>query len=234
MEARLKVASNRLGSPVEHIVASIRSEDYGLSLDMLRKKVVRLLANRGIIGGSMIFHGFRYASRKEAKIKGVPFGWRWSPHFHILGFVGGEGYVVCRKCKGGDCYACKGFEGVTRRENKKYGWIVKVLDKRKTVGGTCWYQLNHCSVRRGSKKSHATTWFGACSYRKMEIINGEKDVGIQHKCPICDSELVHLRYLGEKKLLLTRRGEILCMFSVMARRFGRWRMKANAIKGVGK
>jgi hypothetical protein len=212
MEARLKVASNRLGSSVEHIVASIRSEDYGLSLEALRKKVVKLLANRGIIGGSIIFHGFRYANRFEAQRKGVLFGWRWSPHFHILGFVGGEGYTLCRKCKGGDCYACKGFEGVTRRENKKDGWVVKVLDKRKTVGGTCWYQLNHCSIRRGSKKSHATTWFGACSYRKLEIINGD-GVGIHHKCPICDSELVHVRYLSENKLLFTRRGEVLSMFA---------------------
>jgi len=61
--------------------------------------------------------------------------------------------------------------------------------------------------------SHAVTWFGVCSYRKMEIINGEEDIGIQHKCPICNSELVHLRYLGEEKLLLTRRGEIRCMFA---------------------
>ena len=90
--------------------------------------------------------------------------------------------------------------------------VVKVLEKRKTVGGTCWYQLNHCSIQRGSKKSHATTWFGACSYRKLEIINGD-DVGIQHKCPICNSELVHVRYLGDSKLLLTRKGEVLSMFA---------------------
>ena len=212
MDARLKVASNRFGLPVEHIVVSIRSEDYGLSLDALRKKAVKLMANRGIIGGSIIFHGFRYANRFEAQRRGVPFGWRWSPHFHILVFVGGEGYGSCRKCKGGDCYACKGFEGITRRENKKDGWIVKVLDKRKTVGGTCWYQLNHCSIQRGSKKSHATTWFGVCSYRMLEIINGD-DVGIQHKCPICNSELVHIRYLGNSKLLLTRKGEVLSMFA---------------------
>ena len=134
------------------------------------------------------------------------------PYFHILGFVGGEGYGLCRKCKGGDCYACKVLEGVTRRENKKDGWVVRVLDKRKTVGGTCWYQLNHCSIRRGSKKSHATTWFGACSYRKLEIINGD-DVGIKHKCSICNSELVHVRYLGGSKLLLTRKGEVLSMFA---------------------
>ncbi len=170
------------------------------------------MSNRGIIGGSIIFHGFRYANKKEAKIKGVPFGWRWSPHFHVLGFVVAKGMVNAENAKAVTVMLAKALK-VRQDAKKKDGWLVKVLDKRKTVGGTCWYQLNHCSIQRGSKKSHATTWFGACSYRKLEIINGEKDVGIQHKCPICDSELVHVRYLGQEKLLLTRRGEIQCMFA---------------------
>lgn len=211
MERRLKEASNRFGL-VEHIVASVPVEEYGLSLEALRKKAIKILLNRGIIGGSMIFHGFRYANRKESARKGVPFGWRWNPHFHVLGFVGGEGYGRCRSCKGADCYVCKGFEGVTRFENKKDGWVVKVLEKRKTVGGTCWYQLNHCSVRRGSKKSHAATWFGVCSYRKLRLING-KDVGIKHKCPICSSDLVRIRYLGAfSEISISRRGELVSMY----------------------
>jgi hypothetical protein len=212
MEERLKKASVSYGL-VEHIVASVPAELYGLSLEALRKKTVEILSNRGIIGGSMIFHGFRYANRKEAVSKGVPFGWRWSPHFHILGFVGGEGYGRCRTCKGADCYACGGFEGLTMREHKKDNWIVKVLEKRKTVGGTCWYQLNHCSIRRGSKKSHAATWFGVCSYRKLKLING-KDVGTRHTCPICGSELVRVRYLGDfSELSISWRGEIMSMFA---------------------
>lgn len=214
MEARLRGASSNYGL-VEHIVASVPAKLYGLSLEALRKEAMKILYNRGIIGGSMIFHGFRYANRKEADRKGVPFGWRWNPHFHILGFVGGEGYGKCRTCKGKDCYSCKGFEGVTRIENKKDGWLVKVLDKRKTVGGTCWYQLNHCSIRRGGKKSHAATWFGVCSYRKLKLING-KDVGIKHTCPICSSELVRIRYLGDFHNLgpITRRGEMVAMFDM--------------------
>jgi hypothetical protein len=98
-------------------------------------------------------------------------------------------------------------------ENKKDGWLVKVLEKRKTVGGTCWYQLNHCSIRRGGKKSHAATWFGVCSYRKLKLLNG-KDVGIHHKCPICNAELVRVRYLGDFTELgpISRRGEKRAMF----------------------
>lgn len=211
MERRLQEASNRFGL-IEHIVVSVPSKLYGQSLETLRKIAVRIMYNRGIVGGSMIFHGFRYANRAESRRKGVPFGWRWNPHFHVLGFVGGEGYGKCRTCKGADCIACGGFEGVTRREHEKDGWIVKVLEKRKTVGGTCWYQLNHCSIRRGSKKSHAATWFGVCSYRKLKLINGD-DVGIHHKCPICSCDLVRVRYLGGfSKLVVSRSGEVLSMF----------------------
>lgn len=231
MENRLHEASKRLGLPVEHIVASVPIEDYGLGLEALRKKAVKIMSNRGIIGGSMIFHGFRYANRRESASKGVSFGWRWNPHFHVLGFVGGEGYGRCRNCKGADCYACNGFEGMTMREHKKDNWIVKVLEKRKTVGGTCWYQLNHCSIRRGSKKSHATSWFGVVSYRKLRLING-KDIGIKHRCPLCNSELVRVRYLGVfSEMLLGRRGEVVNMFGddgkplweiVAERKFKEW------------
>ena len=92
------------------------------------------------------------------------------------------------------------------------GWIVKVLGKRKTVGGTTWYQLNHSSIKRGLKKSHAATWFGVCSYRKLKLING-KDVGIKHKCAICGGDLVRVRYLGDfYELSVSRRGEIKGMF----------------------
>jgi len=212
MEARLKEASKRFGL-IEHIVASVPLYEYALSLEALRKRAVEIMANRGIIGGSMIFHAFRYRNRRVARKTGLPIGWYWNPHFHVLGFVGGEGYGKCRRCKGGDCYACKGFEGVTRLENKKDGWIVKVLEKRKTVGGTAWYQLNHASIRRsGSKKSHAATWFGVCSYRKLKLIKG-KDVGIKHKCPICGGDLVRVRYRGLfSEISVSRRGEILSMF----------------------
>ena len=212
MEKRLQDSSKSYGL-IEHIVASVPVGSYGLSLEDLRKKVVKIMSNRGIIGGSMIFHGFRYANRKESEREHVQFGWRWNPHFHVLGFVGGDGNGRCRCCKGADCYACDGFEGLTRRENKKDGWVVKVLEKRKTVGRTCWYQLNHCSIRRGSKKSHAATWFGVCSYRKLKL--PKEKIHINHKCPICGSELVRVRYLGDfSDLSLSRRGENVEMFDV--------------------
>jgi hypothetical protein len=227
IEARLKGASKRFGL-VEHIVVSVPDNDYGLSLEDLRRKCVKILSVRGVIGGCMIFHFFRYRNSIEARKSGSPIGWFPSPHFHVLGFVGGEGYGKCRNCKFNPrrvhdwdkCKSCIGFEGLTRRCYEREGgragsgYIVKVLGKRKTIGGTAWYQLNHASVRRGgsSKKSHAATWFGVCSYRKLKLING-KDVGIKHKCSICGNELVRVRYLGFfSEISISRRGEIVPMF----------------------
>lgn len=211
IERRLKEASKIYGD-VEHIICSVSKSDYGLSLEELRHKAVKVLASRGVIGGSMVFHGFRFANRKEAISKGVPFGWRWSPHLHILGYIGGEGYGKCRRCKGADCYACSGFEGLTRREHEKDKWIVKVMEKRKTIGGSAWYELNHCSIRRGSRKSHAVSWFGVVSYRKLKLITA-KHVKVNHKCPICGSDLVRVRYLGVfSELSISRRGEMVSMF----------------------
>jgi hypothetical protein len=213
MERRLTEASKRFGL-VEHIVVSVPSREYSLSLDALRKRAVKIMYNRGVVGGSMIFHGFRYRNRRVARKTGLPVGWFWNPHFHVLGFIGGEGYGKCRSCKYqvektfAECRGCNGFEGVTRREFDKDGYIVKVLGKRKTVGGTAWYQLNHASIKRGSTKSHAATWFGCVSYRRLKLINGS-DVGIKHKCPICGSDLVRVRYLSSfKDLILKRSGEI--------------------------
>jgi hypothetical protein len=83
LERRLQEASKRFGL-VEHIVVSVPSKLYGESLEALRKKAGKIIFNRGVIGGSMIFHGFRYVNRKESVSRGVPFGWRWNPHFHVL------------------------------------------------------------------------------------------------------------------------------------------------------
>jgi len=212
MESRLKEAS-KLHGEVEHIICSVPESDYGLSLEELRTKAIKVLVNRGIIGGAMCVHGFRYANREESIRKGVPFGWRWSPHMHVLGFVGGDGYGVCRHCKGAACNACSGFEGLTRREHEKDKWIVKIMERRKTVGGTAWYELNHCTIRRGTKKSHAVTYFGVVGYRKLKLTN-VKDVGVKHKCPICGSDLTRIRYLGVfSELSISRRGEVVRMFS---------------------
>lgn len=189
IEARLEEASKRFGL-VEHIIVGIPSKFWGLSFEDLRKKCLEALAVRGVVGGVLIFHGFRYNVQKH---------WYWSPHFHVLGFIRG-GYGKCRgcaKCRKG----CGGFVDRNYRFNEKDGIYVKVKGRRKTVFGTAWYQLNHSSIKRGVKRFHVAVWWGVCSYRKLKVkVHVKKDV-----CPICQYELVNLRYNGVHGFELNRR-----------------------------
>jgi len=188
IEMRLKEASKHFGL-VEHIVCSVPVRDYGLSYEVLRKKAVKILKVRGVVGGVLIFHGFRYNLSKH---------WYWSPHFHVLGFVYG-GYNRCRHCKRkSNCLkGCGGFDDVSWQNFQKDGWYVKVLGKRKTVGGTAWYQLNHASVKKNVARFHVSTWFGVCSYRKLKVTVEVK----KRICPICQHDLVRLIYCGEKRFV---------------------------------
>jgi hypothetical protein len=210
IEARLLECSKRFGQ-VEHVIVSVPKSDYGLSLEDLRQKAVHtVMKNRGVIGGVMIFHAFRYRSR-SVLLKGVfnSRGWYWSPHFHVLGYILGS-YAQCRGChclaEGtfADCRGCDGFEGRTRRCFDKDGYIVKVKEKRKSVIGTAWYKLNHSSIKRGVKRFHAATWFGVCSYRKLKItVELKKDV-----CPICQHDLERLRYFGIKSFVCDKTSDL--------------------------
>jgi hypothetical protein len=170
----------------EHVVCSVPVKDYGLNLKQLRRKAVVVLYKRGVIGGCLIFHGFRY--RPDT-------GWRWSPHFHVIGFILG-GYARCRNCKflrERNCQAnCDGFHARAWRLFNEDGYYVKVLGKRKTVFGTAWYQLHHSTYEVGGKRHVVATWFGCCSYRKLKVT---KEVR-KELCPICNSELVEVRYVG--------------------------------------
>jgi hypothetical protein len=77
------------------------------------------------------------------------------------------------------------------------GYIVKVFDKRKTVFGTAWYQLNHSTIRTNVKRPHACTWFGVCGNRKFKSAKLEsKDV-----CPACNEEMVRCAYSGKRHIV---------------------------------
>ena len=151
---RIEVASKRFGLP-QHIIVSPPESDWGLAEshnDRLRVKVKELLFDRGVVGGCLIFHGFRYADYQESIEKGVLYGWRWSPHFHSIAFLLGS-YSKCRHCPKlhrasvYTCSGCDGFEMKTRRFYEKDKTIVKVKDERITVFGTAWYQLNHSAIK---------------------------------------------------------------------------------------
>jgi hypothetical protein len=203
IEARLEEASKTLGQ-VEHITISVNPKHYGLPYKRIRKMASDAMLKRGIVGGVLIFHAFRYQKFR---------GWYFSPHFHVLGFILG-GYSRCRNCKnkicirtsGGDNFdKCDGYDARQRKFFKQDGFITKVLGKRKTVFGTAWYQLNHASYRTSGKgKRHiVATWFGLCSYRKLHF-TPEKRVEL---CPICNHELKHLKFLGGEGIIVKHRDD---------------------------
>lgn len=205
IEQRLVVGSKRFGK-IEHIVASVPIEEYELSFEDLRSRVVKALYVRDVVGGILIFHAFRYNDAEEARSKGQAIGWYWSPHFHCLGFVLG-GYGRCRGCKKG-CVGCDGFEGRTRKAFESDGYIVKVLGERMksyygnkpNIYGTAYYQLNHSCIKVGVKRFHVATWFGCCSYRKLKVTIEKRKL----ICPICKHECVDLRYFGSKSFVVDK------------------------------
>lgn len=146
-----------LGSP-QHIVVSPSLSDYGLvefrNKDFLKKAKV-LLNEVGVLDGCIIFHGMRYADYHESLRKGVPFGWRWNPHLHVVGFISG-GYGKCRHCKFQlkktfvGCSTCDGFEHRVRESYKTSRYIIKCLDERTSVFGTIWYEASHMTVKKES------------------------------------------------------------------------------------
>lgn len=183
IEHRIKEASKQFGL-AEHIVLSVPLREYHLSFKALRNKAAKVAKKRGVIGGCLIFHGFRYKPYK---------GWYWSPHFHCIGFVFG-GYARCRNCeRKSNCDSgCNGFDSRAWKLFNKDGWYVKVLGKRKTIFGTAWYQLHHSTYDSSVRNFHIATWFGVCSYRKLKVTPEVR----KELCPICQSELVDIRYTG--------------------------------------
>ena len=74
------------------------------------------------------------------------------------------------------------------------------MGKGKSVYHTAWYQLNHASIKRGVKRFHVATWFGVCSYRKLNVKVEKK----KSFCPICGKELLKLHYLGVRRIVKER------------------------------
>jgi hypothetical protein len=179
-------------SEIEHIICSIPPKDYGITdYRVMKARARKALRRRRVIGGNLIFHAFRYNKRLKKNVLGF--------HFHTVGFIRG-GYE-CRDCKKplSVCMKCDGFEGRTRRANVKDKYVVKIardkfgkVDKRKCIGGTIWYQLNHSSFQKGVRKFHISSWFGICSYNKLKVV-----VPLRRRlCPICSSDIVRHVYVG--------------------------------------
>jgi len=192
MAARLEVASERGFGEIEHITVSPAPLEHGLPESVLREKCRLAALVRGVLGGDFIFHGYRMDRVRHVLA--------WSPHYHGLVFIRG-GFDVCRDCshERGDCASCSFFKGREVREFAKDHYLVKVFEKRETVVGTAFYQLNHATIRVGVKRFHVVTHFGVCANRKLK---GRKFAAV-HECPVCKSvgvcsEMVESAYKGKE------------------------------------
>lgn len=192
--ARLKEASKRFGL-VEHLMISLPVRDYDMDLEAMRLKVIRLLKSLGVHGSALVFHGFRYANPIEAKRKDVVVGWRWSVHFHVIGYIRG-GYSRCRSCptKWNCRSSCDGFDSKAWALYLKSGFKVKVFSKRESIYWTAYYILSHATVKKDSIRFHPFTYFGCISYHKMAVVEDLRKAS----CPLCGLPLVKLRYSGSK------------------------------------
>jgi hypothetical protein len=206
VEERVKVLEWELRMKAEHIIWSCVLDDYALPFDKLRAKMHRDLKACGVVGGYEIFHMERFANWYEAKVKGLPAGWRISLHFHIIGFIEG-GYDRCRGCRKSkvECLKCSGFDGRARRVHFGYvdgagrkhagdGAIIKVRAERKTIWGTAYYQLNHATIRVGVKRQNVGRWFGVAGKRKLKLKNEDR---FRYTCPLCQHDMVHGQFVGE-------------------------------------
>jgi len=169
---------------VEHVMVSLPVGDRDLPESVLREKCRKALFDRGVIGGCLIFHGFR-----EDKSRHVL---AWSLHYHALVYI--EGGYKCRDCKKSCVKGCGGFVDRSYRCFEKDGCIVRVLGKRKTVVGTSFYQLHHATIRVGIKRFQSVTWFGCCSYRKFK----SERLKTENLCPVCSGEMVKSFYVGKR------------------------------------
>jgi hypothetical protein len=172
---------------VEHIMVSVPVADRDLPESVLREKCRKALFDRGVVGGCLIFHGFREDRSRHVLA--------WSAHYHALVYI--EGGYKCRDCKKACFKGCGGFVDRSYRCFEKDGCIVRVLGKRKTVVGTAWYQLNHATIRLGIKRFQSVTWFGICSYRKFK----SEKVKTENLCPACDGEMSRCFHVGKRHIV---------------------------------
>lgn len=189
-EFRFFEASKLYGKP-EHCMASVPLKDYGKSPQWMHDMAVKMFIARGGIGGSLVFHPFRW---DDVKL------WFYAPHYHSVLFLK-DGYR-CRGCKKLCHGGCKGFEVTTRRLYENDGWIVKVLDplhERVSVFKTIAYELKHAGVCVGVKHARVLTWWGVMSYRKLKLSDEARKKWMDEhkaKCPLCGSDFVDAEYCG--------------------------------------
>lgn len=148
-----------------HVILSPPVFD-ALDFSALRRECYTIAKQAGLNGGMLIFHPWRRS--KGVVTDGLPSvtkAWKYSPHFHILGF---------------------GWVHNTPEIHDKTGWVIKNRGVRKSTRKTISYLLTHAGI---SENVHSVTWWGALSYNKVKIAKMPAD---RPTCPMCESVLIPL------------------------------------------
>lgn len=74
---------------------------------------------------------------------------------------------------------------------------MKVLAERKTVFGTAYYQLNHCTIQLGIKRFSPITWYGRLSYSKF----GSEKEPVKDCCPVCSEDMTKSVHVGKAHIV---------------------------------
>ena len=103
----------------KHIIISPPSWLHYKPKKEVAKLAYRILKDIGCVGGTIIFHPFRY--RRDNR------EWYYSPHFHVIGF---------------------GWIENTTENYRKNGWVVKNKGFRDSSFATFYYQLSHAGIKK--------------------------------------------------------------------------------------
>jgi len=116
---RIEKYEKKSGEHAKHIIVSPPKWLHYKSKKELAKECYKILKQVGCIGGTTIFHPFRY--KKEIRQL------YYSPHFHVIGF----GWIEC-----------------VVENYQKNGWIVKNKGFRDSTFATIYYQLSHAGIKK--------------------------------------------------------------------------------------
>jgi len=117
---RIDEFARRSGMRAKHILLSVSNWDYYKDYKELKKKAFEILKSIHCLGGTIIFHPFRF--NKKLRI------FYFAPHFHVIGFA-----III---------------GIAETFGK-YGWFIKDLGFRESTFQSLYYLLSHCGIKKG-------------------------------------------------------------------------------------
>jgi len=153
-----------------HCVISIPESG---TLDTQRKTAIAVAKRQGLLGGTLIWHPFRFNDEEGYARDGYV-------HFHVAGMAAGD-------IKPGD-----GKDGIVFKHIPHPDGHYRGFQSVDEVRAMLLYALKHCGILEGR---HALTWWGELSYNKlpMDVLDADypgrleytKPLGVV--CPFCGS-----------------------------------------------